>query len=149
MRDHRPQIIIIGAGPGGLAAAMLLARAGLRVKVLERMPSVGGRTSTIERTFRFDTTLQALAVPRSARGSVRVGFTLTRPARVTLRIETAGGVLLRALPAAALPPGAGAIRWGGRLPGGSPAFAGTYVAHLLFASDVGLSERSVSFRYRR
>ncbi len=55
MRDHRPQILIIGAGPGGLAAAMLLANAGLRVKVLERMPRVGGRTSTIQADgFRFD-----------------------------------------------------------------------------------------------
>jgi hypothetical protein len=108
-----------------------------------------GRTSTIERTFRYDATLQALAVPRSARTTVRVGFTLTRPAQVTLRIETAGGVLLRSLSAAALQSGAQAIRWDGRLPGGSLAFAGTYVAHVLVVSDVGTSERTVSFRYRR
>jgi hypothetical protein len=108
-----------------------------------------GRTSTIERTFRFDTTLQGLTVPRSARAAVSAGFTLTRPAQVTLRIETASGVLLRALPAATLQPGAQSIRWDGRLPGGSLAFAGTYIAHLLVASDVGTSERSVSFRYRR
>ena len=108
-----------------------------------------GRTSTSERTFRYDVTLQALALPRSTRGSLRIGFTLTRPARVTLRIETTGGVLLRALPAAALAPGAASIGWDGRLPGGSPAFAGTYVAHLVVESDVGTSERSVSFGYRR
>jgi len=41
--------IIIGAGPGGLAAAIQLAAAGVRVKVLERVPIIGGRTSTIER----------------------------------------------------------------------------------------------------
>ena len=108
-----------------------------------------GRTSTIERTFRFDTTLQGLSVPRSPRASVRVGFTLTRPAQVTVRIETASGVLVRALPTAALQPGPGSIRWDGLLPGGSRAFAGTYVARLLAASDVGTSERSVSFRFRR
>jgi phytoene desaturase len=47
--------VIIGAGPGGLAAAILLAAAGIRVRILERLPIVGGRTSTIESDgFRFD-----------------------------------------------------------------------------------------------
>jgi len=47
---------IIGAGPGGLAAAMLLARAGVRVRILERLAVPGGRTSSITTPegFRFD-----------------------------------------------------------------------------------------------
>lgn len=47
---------IIGAGPGGLATAMLLAQAGVRVRVLERLPVPGGRTSTIatREGFKFD-----------------------------------------------------------------------------------------------
>jgi phytoene desaturase len=47
---------IIGAGPGGLATAMLLARSGVRVRILERLPVPGGRTSTIATPegFRFD-----------------------------------------------------------------------------------------------
>lgn len=49
------KVIIIGAGPGGLASAMLLAHAGLDVTVIEQQPYVGGRTSTIHSGgFRFD-----------------------------------------------------------------------------------------------
>jgi phytoene desaturase len=49
------QAIIIGAGPGGLASAIQLAAAGVRVKILERLPVLGGRTSSIEADgFKFD-----------------------------------------------------------------------------------------------
>ncbi|NBO91130.1 MAG: phytoene desaturase [Planctomycetia bacterium] len=40
------RVIIVGAGPGGLAVAMLLAKSGLDVTVLERQSHVGGRTSS-------------------------------------------------------------------------------------------------------
>lgn len=47
--------LIIGAGPGGLTAAILLAKAGVRVTVLERLSHVGGRTSTFQSNgYRFD-----------------------------------------------------------------------------------------------
>lgn len=49
------RIVIIGAGPGGLSAAILLARAGVKVTVFERLPHVGGRTSTFSADgFHFD-----------------------------------------------------------------------------------------------
>lgn len=49
------EVIIIGAGPGGLATSILLASAGLKVRVIERLPLVGGRTSSIEaQGFKFD-----------------------------------------------------------------------------------------------
>jgi phytoene desaturase len=49
------RVLIVGAGPGGLAAAMLLARSGLQVTVLEGSSRVGGRTSSIcGNGFRFD-----------------------------------------------------------------------------------------------
>ena len=46
-------VTIVGAGPGGLASAMLLARAGLRVRVLERLETPGGRTSSLGKRDRF------------------------------------------------------------------------------------------------
>ncbi|MCE9531860.1 MAG: phytoene desaturase [Planctomycetes bacterium] len=52
---HTPEILIIGAGPGGLAASLLLAQAGLKVRIVERLPRVGGRCSALEASgFRFD-----------------------------------------------------------------------------------------------
>ncbi len=49
------RVVIIGAGPGGLASSMLLAAAGFQVTLLERESQPGGRTSSIERDgFRFD-----------------------------------------------------------------------------------------------
>ena len=50
------KVIIVGAGPGGLAASILLAKAGVQVTVLERLGHVGGRTSTFSANgFTFDT----------------------------------------------------------------------------------------------
>jgi phytoene desaturase len=43
----RTKVSIIGAGPGGLAAAMLLAASGARVTVHEKDAVVGGRTRTL------------------------------------------------------------------------------------------------------
>ena len=48
-------VVIVGAGPGGLASAMLLAKGGLDVTVIEKRGTVGGRTSTMEQDgFKFD-----------------------------------------------------------------------------------------------
>jgi phytoene desaturase len=42
-----PHIAIIGAGPGGLASAVLLAARGCRVTLFEAQPEIGGRTARV------------------------------------------------------------------------------------------------------
>lgn len=52
---QRPRVVVIGAGPGGLASAMLLAQSGCDVTIFERQDRIGGRTATIGGGgFQFD-----------------------------------------------------------------------------------------------
>ncbi len=49
------KVLVIGAGPGSLAVSLLLASQGIEVKIIERLPRVGGRCSALEANgFRFD-----------------------------------------------------------------------------------------------
>ena len=51
----KKEIAIVGAGPGGLAAAMLLGAKGYDVTIYEKQPYVGGRTSEIKLgEYKFD-----------------------------------------------------------------------------------------------
>lgn len=48
MSHKDKHVIVIGAGPGGLSAAMILANRGYRVSIYEREDRVGGRNRTFE-----------------------------------------------------------------------------------------------------
>jgi phytoene desaturase len=70
------QVIIIGAGPGGLASAILLASQGVKVKIIERLPIVGGRTSSIEADgYKFDLGPTFFLYPRVLEEIFRIGGT--------------------------------------------------------------------------
>ncbi len=54
--NKQKHVIVVGAGPGGLTSAMILAHRGCRVTVYEKADRVGGRNAAMEVDgFRFDT----------------------------------------------------------------------------------------------
>jgi hypothetical protein len=108
-----------------------------------------GRTSTIDRTFRYDTTLKGLSAPKLARGRAAFRFTLARAAKVRLQIETRTGVVMRTIAPVALQAGPQSVVWDGRLPLGTKAYSGTYVGHLFATSTAGTSDLALQFAFRR
>jgi phytoene desaturase len=54
-QTSRPHVVVVGAGPGGLTAAMILARRGFAVTVLEKQKHVGGRNASLRlKDYTFD-----------------------------------------------------------------------------------------------
>lgn len=48
MKQEKYDVVVIGSGVGGICSAALLAHAGYRTLVVERLPFLGGRFSTVE-----------------------------------------------------------------------------------------------------
>ena len=60
-----PSVIVVGAGLGGLSAAIRLANAGLRVTIVEQGERPGGKLGTLVRDgFRFDTGPTIFTLPQ-------------------------------------------------------------------------------------
>jgi len=75
--NHKPTVIVVGAGVAGLAAARYLARAGVRVIVLEKNPHAGGRLYTdVVDGFEIDAGAQFIAnfCPHTLRTIREVGL---------------------------------------------------------------------------
>jgi hypothetical protein len=115
-----------------------------------------GRRSTAERSFSLNNTLgfitvspTRMTVHRKRGGRLLIGFTLTRPARVSVTINSKTGQLLRVVRNFSARPGKTAQLWNGRLPNGKPFYPGTYVAKVVATNSVGRAELARSFRVRR
>jgi diapolycopene oxygenase len=55
MMSNSPSVVVIGAGLGGMSAAIMLAKAGFRVTILEKNERLGGKLNLLETEgFRFD-----------------------------------------------------------------------------------------------
>jgi phytoene desaturase len=102
------RVVVVGAGPGGLAVAMLLAGQGVEVVVVERDRVVGGRTRTLETPegFRFDLGPTLFLYPKVLREIFAAcGLDLDEHVRLTrldphyrLVFEGGGGGVLDATP---------------------------------------------------
>jgi Phosphodiester glycosidase/FlgD Ig-like domain len=114
-----------------------------------------GRASSETRKFSLDLTLGSpaavtpvLSVPRKKARPV-AAFTLARRARVSARIETTGGVIIRKLGTTTQTPGKLQVVWDGKTASGATVYSGRYVAHVTAASSVGTSDLTATFTVRR
>ena len=56
LKNNSRHVVVVGAGPGGLTCAMILAHRGFRVTVVEKGGRVGGRNAELRAgEFSFDT----------------------------------------------------------------------------------------------
>jgi phytoene desaturase len=64
VRGRSDHVVVIGAGLGGLAAALHLVGSGRRVTILERSAVPGGRAGVLDTSgYRFDTGPTVLTMP--------------------------------------------------------------------------------------
>ena len=105
MQKQNRRAVIVGAGPGGLAAALLLAKSGVNVTIVEKRADVGGRTSTIHQDgFHFDLGPTFFLYPRVLKEIfAAAGYDLNREVPMTrldpqYRLVFGGGGELLATP---------------------------------------------------
>jgi hypothetical protein len=111
--------------------------------------SSGERHFVLNRTLGFGVAVSpALTVPRP-KPRVVATFKLTRTATIAPRIETPGGVLLRALPRIRTGPGDLRVFWDGVTDGRGVVYSGRYVASVTATNEVGSVTLGAAFSMHR
>jgi len=114
-----------------------------------------GRTSTADRTFLLDNTLGFLTVApasvklKRARTNLTASFTLARPAKTTVSIETARGVVVKTILNGAVPAGPYSLSWAGKDGAGRLAFGGAYRVHVSASNELGTVDLYAPFTAHR
>ena len=98
-----------------------------------------GRHSVADRQFALNTTLGFLAVSVAGKRAT-AAFKVARTARVTARIETSAGAIVRTLSTRSTPAGDASVSWRGR--------AGRYIFSVTATNDAGSVELTAPFRLR-
>ncbi len=99
-----------------------------------------GQQSDADRQFTLNKTLGFVTATAGGR-RLAASFKLVRPARVTVRVETPGGAIVRTLSTRSLDTGAAAASWTGP--------AGRYILSVTATNDLGAVEQTASFTLRR
>ncbi|MEW6726940.1 MAG: CoB--CoM heterodisulfide reductase iron-sulfur subunit A family protein [Bacillota bacterium] len=86
-RDDRSKglvgaVLVVGAGVGGIQAALDLANAGFRVYLVERQPAIGGRMAQLDKTFPTNDCSMCTLAPRLVECSRHPNITIMPCAEV-------------------------------------------------------------------
>jgi hypothetical protein len=114
-----------------------------------------GQTSTATRRFWVNSTIGFLRVePRTLLlpprgGDVKIAWTQTRPARVTVRVQTPQGIVLRRVTQATYQSGQISVGWNGIRKDGRPAYGGLYEVVVTAQNRIGTVSLEEQLRIRR
>ena len=114
-----------------------------------------GAASSATRRFSVNTTIgfvrvspPAVTLPPRGR-TIRISWRQAHPARVSVRVQTLQGTLLRRVANASYGPGLNAVVWNGIRKDGRRAFGGTYRVVVTATNAVGSVSLDRSLRIRR